>query len=953
MNRLKPLALVLFCTFLLIGGIVLELANNQQSMLLVSQSAPSEKVSQDVVYEDVLSAEYQVTWQDKLPFSERTGSYQAPNRAHNIRTYFMNDGIQVIPRQATETDWRWGLSFVGLSDGVATELLAPAELSTNGNRVSYKYDAVTEWYINDNRGVEQGFIVDKPIKGLSSSQLILELALTGNLTPYLATDGTAVEFLTADGAYVLQYSGLYAYDATMKKLPAQMALSKTAEDETIVQLVVDTAVAQYPIVIDPIITTPDWIAGVAQDANFGFSINTAGDVNNDGYDDVIVGANWYDNGAPRQGAAFVYLGSFNGLNSTYDWMATGGDANMELGIAVNGAGDVNNDGYDDIIIGSKDDAAFVFLGDAASVDTTVYWTGIGSNGSNYGVAVGGAGDVNRDNYDDIIVGAPTALNSQSAVAGQAYVYYGSNSGISASPDWTAESARSGTNFGISVGTAGDVNGDLVDDVIIGGDQYDPEGTVGVAVVYHGSDSDGPTGGPLATISDADWESVGNLSINAQFGFSVSTAGDINGDNFDDIIVGAPNENNGTGATFIYTGTVSGLSVLPIANSPVGNELGEFFGYSVSDAGDIDNDGFDDVIIGAPQYTEPAQGTIVNEGAIYIYMGTDAGDLQSFAALFLTGVVDDARFGTSVSTAGDVNSDGYADFVIGSPKYVGSTFGDGYAFGFHGTGAVAGLTVINDSPTEIGDPTLFTASISSPDSGLNSYSWSFGDDNVGSGLIVEHTYDTPGVYTATIDVSNPFGGTVSASTVVSVTQDSSVTPEGGGELDYMDMNGQGTNVQIPGGAVEEIISLSYTPLTTVEEPDPKDGSIPAGYYFDLDANEPDKIYLPLILNNSSGTTAVNTATSIQPIVNSANAECASDFCFLKPVTVTISYNQELLPIGINNEEDLRLYFWDPEVQDWIDAATTCDPESIYSHDTINNTFSVAVCHLTRFGVVGAN
>jgi hypothetical protein len=159
-----------------------------------------------------------------------------------------------------------------------------------------------------------------------------------------------------------------------------------------------------------------------------------------------------------------------------------------------------------------------------------------------------------------------------------FVYHGSATGLSTSPNWTAESNQVGARFGWSVSSAGDVNGDGFSDVIVGADGFsNGEAFEGAAFVYHGS----ATG--LST--SANWTAESNQG-NARFGFSVSSAGDVNGDGFSDVIVGAygfENDQFGEGAVFIYHGSATGLSTS--ANwTAVGNQAFAGFGWSVSSAG---------------------------------------------------------------------------------------------------------------------------------------------------------------------------------------------------------------------------------------------------------------------------------------------------------------------------------------------------------------------------------
>ena len=180
---------------------------------------------------------------------------------------------------------------------------------------------------------------------------------------------------------------------------------------------VDVDSVVYPIAAG-LNTTEDWKAeGDQAIANFGWSVGPAGDVNGDGYADVIVGAPGYENGETAEGRAFVYYGSATGLSTTADWTA------------------------------ESDQALAIF-----------------------GSSVATAGDVNGDGYDDVIVGAPGYSNGETA-EGRAFVYHGSALGLSTTTAWTADSNQASAHLGGSVGTAGDVNGDSYADVIVGASSY--------------------------------------------------------------------------------------------------------------------------------------------------------------------------------------------------------------------------------------------------------------------------------------------------------------------------------------------------------------------------------------------------------------------------------------------------------------------------------------------------
>jgi hypothetical protein len=398
----------------------------------------------------------------------------------------------------------------------------------------------------------------------------------------------------------------------------------------------------------PLDTSPDWIAsGEGEANNFGYSVATAGDVNGDGYADVVVGADRY-----RQftGRTYVYLGNASGLSATPIFTATGEDVNNHFGYSVDTAGDVNGDGYDDIIVGAYHykeftGRAYVYAGNANGLNATPVLTITGEGPNIYfGRSVGAAGDVNGDGYDDVIVGAQAYDNW----TGRVYVYAGSPSGLGATPIFTASGEGPSNSFGRSVGAAGDVNGDGYSDVVVGAHGYgDFQGRI---YVYAGG-ADGLGTVPTFTATGE--------GVNGQFGYSAGTAGDVNRDGYDDLIVGANCQSKNTGRVYVFAGSSNGLSATPIFTA-TGEGEDNYFGYSVSAAGDRNGDGYDDIIVGAYHYNG-------STGRVYVYPGNPDG--LSITPIFsAAGEGLASSFGRSVGTAGDVNRKGRADLVIGACGY---------------------------------------------------------------------------------------------------------------------------------------------------------------------------------------------------------------------------------------------------------------------------------------------
>jgi uncharacterized repeat protein (TIGR01451 family) len=404
-------------------------------------------------------------------------------------------------------------------------------------------------------------------------------------------------------------------------------------------------------------------------SSFGTSVGTAGDVNGDGYPDVIVGAPGDISGTER---VYVYAGSAAGLSITPAYTLVSQGASNRFGVSIGTAGDVNGDGFSDVIVGalgylSATGQAYVYLGSPNGLSATPAFTATGEAALNsLGASVGTAGDVNGDSYADIIVGAWLYGGG----LGRAYVYLGSAVGLSSTPALTVTGQGTDNALGTSVGTAGDVNGDGYDDVIIGAPAA--ISNTGQVFVYLGT-SGGLSATPALTLTGEPKYS--------HFGWSVGTAGDVNGDNYSDVVVSAPGGAGGEGRIYVYLGSATGLSPTPIFTD-FDAQANNNFGYSVSTAGDVNGDGHDDIIVGTYTYTS-------NAGRAYVYLGSgDGRGLIAVPAFVVANGGTSGYFGSSVSTAGDVNKDGYADVIVGAP---------GQAYVYYGAAYTPPWSVVGDTP----------------------------------------------------------------------------------------------------------------------------------------------------------------------------------------------------------------------------------------------------------------
>ena len=305
-----------------------------------------------------------------------------------------------------------------------------------------------------------------------------------------------------------------------------------------------------------------------------------------------------------------------------------------------------------------------------------------------GYSVSNAGDVNGDGFDDLFVGAHQS-DSNGVDSGSSYVVFGKASGFSAAMDLSTLDGSNGFRLdgeagdfsGSSVSTAGDVNGDGFDDLFVGAPRAEPNGAAsGSSYVVFGKATGFSAAINLSSLNGSNGFRLDGMAKSDWLGASVSNAGDVNGDSFDDVIVGAfQADQNGTnsGSSYVVFGKTSGFSAamdLSTLDGNIGFRLDgvarlDWSGRSVSNAGDVNGDGFDDVIVGAfgadPNGDYSGSSYVVFGKASGFSASMDLSTLDDSDGFRLDGVAPADELSRSISTAGDVNGDGFDDLIVGA------------------------------------------------------------------------------------------------------------------------------------------------------------------------------------------------------------------------------------------------------------------------------------------------
>jgi len=585
------------------------------------------------------------------------GAWSAPNRAQDLRATIDAGGVRVASRRAfvrEEPAWELALELVAFGREGAAAALGTPVVAGDAAEVRLDHGEVIERWTNAERGFEQVLVVPQAPPGGADGALWIEVA-AGGLDAAVTLDGGALLFRDGGGVARARFGGLRVTDANGAVLDAELALAPGG-----FAVRVDDAGAAYPIEVDPLLSAPVWTQTMAPGTRFGASVQVVGDVNADGFADVAVGAPYFDGGAPSSGAVFLYFGSPAGPSSAPDWTCTIATQSGLLARAT-GVGDVDADGYDDLLVGTNRyvvpplpgaqvGAAWIWYGgpNAWTVDGTpanADWS-YELAGEDLGWIHGGGADLSGDGVADFALGAPGHDGSR----GRVHVFEGKPGGPAAAPSWLVEGPAGGFRFGWNVQAGDDLDQDGVADLVVAS-QLQGSGTTASVALFPG----GP-GGPGAPT----WTWV--PSVADTYLSAVDLAGDVDGDGYSDLLVGV--RENGPGGPRrigLFRGEPGGLGPLPlwIAEVPVTlASPSSIVALALAGLGDLNQDGYDDFAVGLSADGAPQ----AEQGLVEVFLGSPMPACPPVRRL--TGAKAHAGFGASLD-GGDVDGDGFADLLVGS------------------------------------------------------------------------------------------------------------------------------------------------------------------------------------------------------------------------------------------------------------------------------------------------
>lgn len=635
---------------LLVLSLLLTTGNSVNHSIVVPEGLTSAEWSH--LQSLITEAEYEFAWHNATD-QHPQGYYWAPNQSQRWQTIFTPQGVQVTPQD--NADWIWGLTLTsyGYTDNIASFTGHTPTLQADENTLTYHWNEnLSEWWINTNNGLEQGFtLLERPANS-NQSALVLEMAIEGNLTPHLA--GDTIRFSDSSGTIILTYDKLLVTDASGKVIPAHFELTSHLALETshLLQIHVNDLNATYPLTIDPWVQAAKLTASDATTGdNFGRSIAIDGDT-------VVVGSFADDDAGNGSGSAYVFVQPGTGWANTVETAkltASDASANDLFGHSVGVSDDTIIIGaYGDDDTGSNSGSVYVFvrpsMGWVNTNETAKLTASDAATSDFFGISL----DIN----DNIIVVGASFDDDGANGAGSAYVFVRPGTGwvtATETAKLTASDAAASDEFGGAVAIDGDT--------IVVGAYGDDDGSTnsGSAYVFV------QAGSSWATTTETAKLTASDAAAFDRFGVSVGVNADV-------VVVGAYLDNNGSiesGSAYVFVRpesdwvTTTETAKLTASDAATTDE----FGFSVGVSGNI-------IVVGA--YGDDDGGS--ESGSAYVFIRPGTGWATGTETMKLT--ANDAavadNFGISVAVDGDT-------VVIGARNDDDGGSSSGSAYIFEDTG----------------------------------------------------------------------------------------------------------------------------------------------------------------------------------------------------------------------------------------------------------------------------
>jgi hypothetical protein len=617
----------------------------------------------------------------------------------------------VMPNGEPAPSWSYALGTPNIQfeqDGAPLELAHSADLKLKGNTLIRSWGNARELYEHHHHSLKHSLIVSQRPQG--KGDLLVSFPLLSSARHERGPDGSIL-VLDGSGQLRMKWSELVITDADGKRIEARFEVQQDA-----LTMRVQAERARFPLLIDPLATNPAAnIDGDQISANLGAAIANAGDVNGDGFSDLLVGQPNYTQNGVKSGRALLFLGSASGIQNTASWSLVSGGADDRVGDSLVGLGDVDGDGFSDIVVSapfaessggpSNEGLVWVYrgtnqIGITGLLNMALVWTRAGGVAERrMGQRVERAGDTNCDGKPDLIISAYDLNNTAST--GIVEVHKGKGGAPFFFTDVWSQIGES-NGFGSATSTAGNINGVSnggvkCDGIIVGDFSFDNGGPAsnnfGKTYIY--------TGSTTGLRDDAAFTKQGTL-VGERLGRAVAGGRDLNNDGLADVLVSSQLADN-SGKVEAFPGKTSSNPFATTIWSVSGGAPSTFFGLALAQLRDVNQDGRADVAIGANN----ADG---GRGQASIYLNS-AGGLPATPSWTFSGTDVKDRVGTSIISAGDVNKDGAGDFVIAAASSsVGTNTSSGRVFVFHGVAGcqIGGMpfesgTANPANPCEVCDP----------------------------------------------------------------------------------------------------------------------------------------------------------------------------------------------------------------------------------------------------------